>query len=165
MILFSAKALTRGKGSKRTGTAVVEFAFVAPILAMVIMGMLELTRGIMVKVSLSNAARAGCRAGVKYQTTGNADIIQLCKDVMAYDGFDSTKFNPNTIGSVSITVTDSNGNIVNANSTYPNGESLEAPPGSFVSVQVSIPVSSTTWVPCLYFTQSTLESETVVMMK
>lgn len=78
---------------------------------------------------------------------------------MKYNGFSGTAFNPNTVGSIIITVTDGNGTTVN------NNESLDAPPGSFVSVQVSIPVSSTTWVPQVFLTQGSLESETVVMMK
>jgi Flp pilus assembly protein TadG len=164
MRFVKSKALDQPTSRRRTGAAVVEFAFVAPLLAMIIMGMIELSRAVMVKVTLSDAARAGCRAGIK-RDKANADIIQLCADVMAYNGFNSTKFSPNTIGSVSITVTDGNGNIVNTNATYPNGETLDAPAGSFVSVQVSIPVSSTTWVPSVFMQQGSLESETVVMMK
>jgi Flp pilus assembly protein TadG len=158
MRLVSSKVVARPNGKTRTATAAVEFAFVAPLLALILMGMIELSRAIMVKVTLSDAARAGCRAGIK-RDKANADIIQLCTDVMAYNGFDSSNFNPNSIGSVTILVTDGNGNTVNSN------ETLDAPSGSFVSVQVSIPVSSTTWVPSVFMTQGSLESETVVMMK
>lgn len=143
---------------RRTGSAVAEFAFVSPILALVMMGMIELSRGIMVKVTLSDAARAGCRAGIQ-RDKANADIIRLCTDVMNYNGFGTSQFNPNSVGSVNITVTDGNGNSIN------NNETLDAPPGCFVSVQVGIPVSSTTWVPSVFLTQGSLESETIVMMK
>jgi Flp pilus assembly protein TadG len=158
MRLFHSKSSAPGNRRKRPGSAVTEFAFVSPILAMVLMGMIELSRGIMVKVTLSDAARAGCRWGIQSQNA-NADIVTRCTDVMRYNGFDVSKFNPNTTGAINITVTDGSGNTVNSN------ESLDAPPGSFVSVQVSIPVSSTTWVPSVFLTQGSLESETVVMMK
>jgi Flp pilus assembly protein TadG len=158
MILVHSKAPVEPHGRKRIGAAVTEFAFVSPILALVMMGMIELSRGIMVKVTLSDAARAGCRWGIQSQNA-NADIVTRCTDVMKYNGFDVSKFNPNTIGSINITVTDGSGTTVN------NNESLDAPPGSFVSVQVSIPVTSTTWVPTVFLSGGSIESETVVMMK
>jgi Flp pilus assembly protein TadG len=158
MMFFQTKLSRTSNAQKRSGSAVAEFAFISPILALVIMGMIELSRGLMVKVTLSDAARASCRGGI-HRGKANADIVQYCTDVMRYNYFDSSKFNPNTIGSVTINVTDGNGNTVNGN------ESLDAPPGSYVSVQVSIPVSSTTWVPSVFLSQGSLESETVVMMK
>ena len=111
----------------------------------------------MVKTILSDAARKACRTGIK-RDKGNTDIVTEAKDVMNDNGFDASKFNPNSLGSVNITVTDPNGNVL--------GNSLDAPSGSVVSVQVNIPVSSTTWVAPFYLgSGSTLESETVVMMK
>ena len=142
---------------KRRGAAVVEFAIVCPILALVLLGMIELCRGIQVKVMLSDAARKGCRTGIQ-RDKANADITTDCTNIMTDNNFDSTKFNPSAgIGSITITVTDPNGNIL--------ADSLDAPSGSIVSVQVSIPVSSTTWVPSVFLTTGSLESETVVMMK
>jgi hypothetical protein len=77
---------------------------------------------------------------------------------MTDNGFGSSLFSPGSIGSVNITVTDPSGNVL--------AESLDAPSGSVVSVQVCIPVSSTAWVAPFYLgSGSTLESETVVMMK
>jgi Flp pilus assembly protein TadG len=141
----------------RRGIAVTEFAIVCPILALVLMGMIELCRGIQVKVILSDAARKGCRTGIQ-RDKGNADITSDCTNIMTDNNLDSTKFNPSAgIGSITITVTDPNGTSL--------GESLDAPSGSVVSVQVSIPVSSTSWVPSVFLTTGSLESETVVMMK
>src|SRR5262249_24414402 len=48
-------------GWRRRGAAVAEFAAGAPVLALLMMGMLELGRAVMVKESLTNAARKGCR--------------------------------------------------------------------------------------------------------
>jgi len=151
------KFLNSKAARRRSGTASVECALVVPFLAMVLMGTFELGRAMMVKTILSDAARKACRTGIK-RDKGNTDIVTEAKDVMNDNGFDASKFNPNSLGSVNITVTDPNGNVL--------GNSLDAPSGSVVSVQVNIPVSSTTWVAPFYLgSGSTLESETVVMMK
>jgi Flp pilus assembly protein TadG len=142
---------------KRSGIATAEFALLVPFLVMIVMGMLELGRAMMVKTILSDAAHKAARTGIK-RDKGNANIISEAINVMNDNGFDSTKFNPNSLGSITITVTDPNGNTLS--------DSLDAPSESIVSVQVSIPVSSTTWVTPFYLgSGATLESETVVMMK
>jgi Flp pilus assembly protein TadG len=142
---------------QRNATAIIEFALVAPFLCLILMGMFELGRAMMVKATLSDAARKGCRTGIK-RDKGNSDITAQVFDVMIDNGYDSSKFNPPTLGSITITVTDPSGNVL--------PDSLDAPSGTIVSVQVSIPVSSTTWVTPFYLgSGANLESETVVMMK
>lgn len=150
------KRLAVPNDHKRAGAAIAEFAFVSPILAVVLLGMIELSRGLMVKVMLSEAARKGCRTGIQ-RDKATSDIISDCVDIMRDNNFNSTKFNPNSVGSVIVRVTDPKGNVL--------PDALDAPSGSIVSVQVSIPVSSTRWVPNLFLPQGSLESETVVMMK
>ena len=78
-------------------------------------------------------------------------------NVMTDNGFDSTKFNPPTIGAINITVTDPNGNTLS--------DALDAPTGSKVTVQVVIPVSSIKWVGPVFLSNGTVESDTIVMMK
>jgi Flp pilus assembly protein TadG len=142
---------------KRRGTAIIEFALVAPFLCLILMGMFELGCVMMVKTTLSDAARKACRTGIKREK-GNSDIAAQVRDVMNDNGYGTAKFNPPTLGSITITVTSPNGTVL--------ADSLDAPSGSVVSVQVSIPVSSTTWVTPFYTgSGATLESETVVMMK
>jgi Flp pilus assembly protein TadG len=156
MKLIHSKISETPNARKRRGAAVAEFAIVAPILVMCLMGMIELSRGIMVKVMLSDAARKGCRTGIQ-RDKASSDIITDCTNIMRDNNFDSSKFNPNSIGSITITITDPNNNTL--------ADVLDAPSGTIVSVQVSIPVSSTTWVPNVFLTSGSLESETVVMMK
>jgi Flp pilus assembly protein TadG len=141
-------------------------AMVAPLLGMIMVGMLECSRGVMVKETLSNAARKGCRTGIQ-RTTASSDIYNDCVNIMRDNGFDSTVFSPappsgavagqTYVGSITITVTDPSGKTLD--------DALGAPSGSEVSVQVSIPVSSVAWVTSFYLTSTSLESETVVMMK
>jgi Flp pilus assembly protein TadG len=141
---------------RRSGVAAVEMAFVVPILGLIMMGMFELSRGMMVKQILTGAARKGCRTGVLHQY-GNSDIINDATNVMADNGFNSTLFNPPTIGAINITVTDPNGNSLS--------DALDAPSGSTVSVQVVIPVTSVKWLTSYFLTAGMFESDTVVMMK
>lgn len=136
----------------RRAIAAVEMAVLLPVLAAIMLGMFELGRALMVKQTLTDAARKGCRTGIIHQY-GNVDIINDATDVMRDNGFDVTKFNPPAIGSITITVTDPNGNTL--------ADALDAPPGSTVSVQVSIPVSSFTWGTTIYFDSS----DQIVMMK
>jgi Flp pilus assembly protein TadG len=155
--LLNRNYFRKGSGKRRSGSATVEFALVAPFMAMILMGTFELGRAMMVKSILSDAARKACRTGIK-RDKGNTDIVNEAINVMNDNGFDSSKFNPQSLGAVNIVVTDPNGNVL--------ADSLDAPSGSVVSVQVSIPVSSTTWVAPFYLTSgTTLESETLVMMK
>jgi hypothetical protein len=141
---------------RRCGAAVVEFAVIAPLLVLWLLGIVELSRGIMVKVMLSDAARKGCRTGIQ-RDKASSDIISDCTTIMRDNNFNSSQFNPNSVGSITITIADPNGNILN--------DALDAPSGSIVSVRVSIPVSSISLVPNIFLSAGSLESETVVMMK
>lgn len=149
------RLLTR-RNRPRSGYAAVEMAFVVPILALIALGMFELSRGVMVRQILTGAARKGCRTGVIHQY-GNSDINNDVTNVMQDNGFGTTLFNPPSIGAINITVTDPNGNTLT--------DALNAPPGSTVSVQVVIPASSVNWVTSFWLTSSMMESDTVVMMK
>ena len=140
----------------RSAVAAVEMAFVAPVLVTIALGMFELSRGVQVRQTLTGAARKGCRTGIIHQY-GNSDITNDVIDVMRDNGFDSTKFNPPSIGSITIIVTDPNGNVLS--------DALDATPGSTVSVQVTIPTSSVNWVSSYFLTSSMVESDAVVMMK
>jgi Flp pilus assembly protein TadG len=141
---------------RRPAVAAVEMAVIVPVLAAIMLGMFELSRGLMVKQTLTGAARKGCRTGIIHQY-GNNDIINDVTNVMQDNGFDTTKFNPPTLGTITITVTDPSGNTL--------ADALDAPPGSIVSVQVSIPVSSVTWGTTIYLSGDVLASDQIVMMK
>jgi Flp pilus assembly protein TadG len=141
---------------RRSGAAAVEMAFIVPILGLIMLGMFELSRGVMVKQILTGAARKGCRTGI-LQLYGNSNIISDATNVMQDNGFDSTLFNPPTIGAINVTVTDPNGNSL--------PDALNAPSGSTVSVQVVIPVTSVKWLTSYFLTSGMFESDTVVMMK
>src|ERR1700719_4355731 len=67
-------SLTGSKGScpPRHGIAAVEMAVLAPVLVFLTIGMLEMARGMMVKETLTDAARKGCRTGILLNPTNVA---------------------------------------------------------------------------------------------
>ncbi|HUY37006.1 MAG TPA: TadE/TadG family type IV pilus assembly protein [Pirellulales bacterium] len=133
--------------NRRRGAAAVEMALLAPIFCTVAMGIFEIGRAEMVRSCLSDAARAGCRTGVK-PGQGNADIIADVNDILTNEGIPA--------GKATITI------LVSGAST----DALKAQGGiDSVSVQVSIPVSSVNWVILRFLSGSKFESETVAMLK
>lgn len=134
-------------GKRRLGAAAVEFAVIVPFMGLLIYGMFEISRGMMVKEILTNAARKGCNTGIKPGKT-NTDIINDVNNILS----------DNNINSSSATIT-----ILVRDQPY----SSSTPPKQFdkVSVQVSIPVSATTWGSTWILKGQAIESETVVMMR
>src|SRR5205807_2703661 len=59
--------------SLRQGAVVLEFAIIAPVIFLVVLGIIELCRGLMVSHLLTSAARQGCRIGV-IEGKSNSDI-------------------------------------------------------------------------------------------
>ena len=58
----------------RNGVAAVEFAFVAPVFFLLVLGLVEMGRMMMVQLSLTNAAREGCRMAVIGTTISGSDV-------------------------------------------------------------------------------------------
>jgi hypothetical protein len=124
----------------------VEFAAFAPLLGILIMGMLECSRAIMVTNILSDAARRGCRVGV-LPGKANSDITTYVNYNLSAQGLDTTQVN---------TIVKVNGATANASTAKQRDQ---------VSVQVTIPTSAVSWVTPYYISGATLLSETVVMMR
>ncbi len=108
--------------SCRHGTATVEFAVIAPLFIFLVLGMIELGRGINVQNALLNAARASCRIGITEGAT-EQDISQCVADSLTGTGI--TEYN------VSVSP-DPLSNAVN---------------GDAVSVTVSATYADVNWVP------------------
>lgn len=112
--------------SGRRAANVVEFAIVGPVLFLIILGMIELARGYMVSHLLTNAARAGCRVGI-LGGRANADVTTAVNNQLGYAGIRND--------SVTILVNEGGTDVANAKS------------GDEVTVSVTVPVSSVSWVP------------------
>lgn len=70
----------------RRGTALVEFAVISPVLLMLLVGSIEVGRGINVKNRCAEAARAGARVFSMRSTKGEADVRAMVDQIMSESG-------------------------------------------------------------------------------
>jgi Flp pilus assembly protein TadG len=131
---------------RRFGAAAVEVAILAPLLAGLVVGMFQMSRIIMIKEVLCDAARKGCRTGI-WPNRANSDITADVNNILTDAGFTSSN------ATITILV---NGNAVDASTAQQNDQ---------ISVQVSMPLSKVGWLPLFFDSGITLSSETVVMMR
>jgi Flp pilus assembly protein TadG len=124
----------------RRGAAAVEFAVVAPVLILVLLGVIEVSRAMMVDELLNNAARSGCRAGTIAGSTNTkvTTVVNQCLENIP----DSTTI---------ITVNGAGGDVRTAGR------------GDIVSVEVAVPYSSVSWLPKNRFLGNATLRGTVVM--
>ena len=134
------------KPTARRGSAAVEFAVIAPILATLMLGMVEVTRAIQVKEFLSDTARSGARLGA--QPGVSTDNIK--------DNINSILSN-NGINTADATIT------VKVNDA--SAEAATAERGDKITVQVGVPISKITWVTPLFFTSASVTSESLSMVR
>jgi Flp pilus assembly protein TadG len=130
----------------RRGAAVAEFAILAPIFVGLLLGAFELSRGMWAKEILSDAARRACRTGAQ-PGTSNATIINDVNNILTDNKIDATK------ATITILVNDQ---AVDASTAQQNDK---------ISVKVAIPVSATKTVTAMFLSSTSIESETVVMMR
>jgi TadE-like protein len=103
----------------------VEFALAAPVLILLLMGLLDLSRAFYYAVNIQGAAREGARHGAWFDTAtrsniylDDADIMQAVDQAMAGAGFDGTNLPlPVQVTSVGC-LTPTDGNTLN-NKPYP----------------------------------------------
>jgi Flp pilus assembly protein TadG len=116
----------------------VEFAVIAPVIVLVIMGIIEFARGLMAVHLLNNAAHAGCRLGILQGKTNN-DINSCVVTALTNAGINGE--------AASVLVNDAAGDAANAAS------------GDEITVTVTVPVSLITWVPTTKFMAGNLSGQ------
>jgi len=109
---------------QRRGAAAVEFAFVAPVFFILVFGMIEFGRMVMVQQVLTNASREGARKAVLDGST-TADVQNTVVTNMA----------------------DANITIDNTNITINPTNPATANYGDPITVTVSVPFSQVSWLP------------------
>src|SRR5437868_2703662 len=119
-------AAARSGRSRRRGAAIAEFAVVVPILVLLVFGMLEFSRVMMVEEVLVNAAREGAR---KATLPG------------------STTDNVNTVVSTYLT----NSGINGAPNPTVSPDPSTANAGDAITVTVSVPFNKVSWLPVPMF--------------
>lgn len=120
----------------RRGAATVEFAVVIPVFFVFILAMIEFGRGLMVTNSLQNAARAACRFGVPGGVS-TSEIKDAATTALANQG----------VNHVSITV-----QVQGSTST----DAKDAVSNDRITVIVSAPIASNTWLPGANFVKGSL---------
>lgn len=124
--------------SWRRGAAAVEFALVAPIFFVLVFGMIEYGRMVMVQQILTNASREGARIGVLDGTT----TAQVTTAVTTY-------LTGASVTGATVTVT-------------PNPPSSAAY-GTPVNVTVTVPFKNVSWLPSpLFLGTQTLKSVAIM---
>jgi Flp pilus assembly protein TadG len=126
-----------GRGRRHAATA-VEFAIVAPIFFLFVLGFIELGRGLMVQHLMTNAARQGCRVAViegKNTNDVNAAVIA----VLTRQGISGD--------TVAVQVNDA------------AKDASSAGVGDEITVVVSVPTAKVSWVPNAQFLVGTISGK------
>jgi len=137
---------SRSARGRRRAAAIVEFAMVVPLLALMLNGITEVGRAIMVRQFLNDAVRKACRTGV-LPNRANSDITKDINDILKDNSIDTS------IATITILV---NGNAVDASTAKKNDQ---------ISVKVSVPFANVSWTPAFFLGSSAVESETLSMMR
>jgi len=109
---------------QRRGAATVEFAVVAPVFFLLVFGMIEYGRMVMVQQIIVNSAREGCRAAVLDGSTTS--------------GVKSTVITAMSAGNITITT---------SNVTVSPDPPSNAEFGDPVTVTVTVPFNQVSWLP------------------
>jgi Flp pilus assembly protein TadG len=133
------------RAGKRRGVAAVEMAVLAPVLVFLTIGMLEMARAMMVKETLTDAARKGCRTGILPNST-NDEVTADVNAVLTSNNITAS------YATMQILI---NGAPADVSSAVRNDK---------ISVKVSIPVSQVAWITPLFLPANDIESEAVVML-
>jgi Flp pilus assembly protein TadG len=126
----------------RRGIALVEFAVVVSLLFVLVLGIIEFGRAMMVLEMLNNAARNGCRVGC-LSGSANTDVSSAVTSALANGGFAGTT-----------TTVQVNGVTADASS---------AVSGDAVTVVVQVPFNKVTWLPSPLFLGGKTLGSSVVM--
>src|SRR5262245_24654317 len=111
---------------QRHGTTILEFAIVGPIFFMMVLGIIEMARGLMVAQLLTAGARVGCRVGV-IEGKSTQNITTAVNTFLSGVGI--------------------NGDTATVLVNDGSADASTAQAGDEITVTVSIPVSKITWVP------------------
>lgn len=124
---FRLEKVSRLCRKHRRGAAAVEFAIIAPIFFLLILGMIEVGRGVMVQQIITNASREGARLAVLPGST-SSEVTARVDDILNSSGIDSA----------TTQILDENGSPIDPQSSgY----------GEVIKVVVTVPFSSVSWLP------------------
>jgi Flp pilus assembly protein TadG len=135
---FKLETIGRLCRRNRQGAAAVEFAIVAPLFILFVLGMIEVSRAIMVQQLMTNAAREGARVAVLESTTSTQTVRDKVRNY-------SPTFQ---------TLTDSQ---ITVNPDPPSTAAAGAP----VTVTVSVTYAQVSWLPVPRYFTAALGTDTL----
>lgn len=122
----------------RPAAALVQFAMVASVFVMFVLGIMELGRVLMAQHLMTNAARQACRVGI-IGGTSTATIKSVATQALKAQGI------PSTVASVQV----NDGSI----------DALSAKSGDEITVIITVPMKTISWVPVPFFSGGTLKAQ------
>lgn len=146
------RSLPRHKMSAlRRGAAVVECALTAPLLAIAVLGVIEVGHFINVSQSVSSASRMAARLASRQDTQSTSTVESKVEEYLLANGI------PNN--SVSVTIRDSSGNTISGDeiSSIASGESI--------SVNVEVGFSLIRRTSAMNFLDGASNSSTTTMRR
>jgi Flp pilus assembly protein TadG len=139
------------KPSRRRGGAVVEFAVVAPLLLLLSMGMIEVTRAAQVKMTLADAVRHGCRVGIQPHMS-NAEVAAAVHEVLQSSNIDVAK----TAAAIYVKKDDK--------AAWAKTDVADAARGAWIKVSVTVSLTEVGWIAPLMFAGDAHQTEAMIMM-
>ncbi len=120
------------RSRRRAGAACVEMAFVAPFVFMLVFTSVEFARIMMVKQSLTDAARDGCRAASLVTTRHSSEAETAARNALkgTVANYDSPK-------------------VVRVNTTPAFTASPEL--GTSITVDLEVDCADVSWMPAMFF--------------
>ena len=128
------------KNQRRNGAAVIEFAVVSPVLILLLLGMIECGRMIMVQQLITTAVREGARIAIM-EGNSASNATDAVESFLASCGITGTKI-------------DVKPDIM---SIVPHGEPI--------TVTVSVPFADVSWLPSPFFLANTTLSSSATMRR
>lgn len=121
----------------RRGAAVVEFAIIAPLFFMLVFGIIEFGRALMVQQILTNASREGARRAI-LEGVDEDEVKQVVNEYLTNASVTgtSTAVSPSNLGAVG--------------------------KGTAVTVTVSVPYASVAWMPSWFLGDNTLHASSTM---
>lgn len=136
---------TERRANDRRGTSAVEFAFIAPLFFLLVIGMIEFSRALMVQQVLTSASREGARTAT-LDSTNN-----------------STNPSPTSIVDSAVNSCLAAASVSGATTTI--SPALPVAAGQDITVTVKVPYSSVSWIPSPWFLGGATLSAVTVMRR
>jgi Flp pilus assembly protein TadG len=142
---------------RRRGSALVEFAVVAPVLMIFILGILEIGRLVMVAQITTNASREGARYAVQGDAN-TAAIDSYLRTYLSSAGLSNTASGSNS--AVTVTIESYSGSAWTA-----TADPATVASGSPIRVTVAVNFDSQSWLPTRFFVGNNKLVQGVTVMR